>query len=160
MRDIRFRAWDKKNGVLLPVTNWIFPNHHGVGLLELKNQPANHEARYGYGELETMQYTGLQDKNGKEDYESDILLIPDTYKDVVLDDGSGPVEPFNHLAPIVFKDGTFGVDILEGGDDFSKGFWSFERIRYETDLLPSDIENIGNIWESPELLEVKSGDKL
>lgn len=89
------------------------------------------------------QYTGLKDK-----WESDIVLLPDEYKERILDDGSGPVEPFNHLAPIVFQDGCFGLQITDGGEIFTKGFWSFDRLTNEgVDIYA--LEVIGNKWENP-----------
>jgi len=103
--------------------------------------------------LEVMQYTGLKDKNGKEIYEGDIVLIEDTYKERILDDGSGPIEPFNHLAPVVFEHAEFGVKIKDGADIFCSGFWAFAGIEYETGQ--NEFEVIGNIYENPELLEEK-----
>lgn len=54
MREIKFRAWDKKNNEML--LNILFENEV-----------------YFYSTYEYMQYTGLMDKNGKEIYEGDIV---------------------------------------------------------------------------------------
>jgi uncharacterized phage protein (TIGR01671 family) len=98
-----------------------------------------------------LQFTGLKDKSGKEIYEEDILLIPDTYTDRILDDGSGPTENNAHLAPVKFQDGSFGIDIQETGNDFgTKGFWSFSDIHRDFGMM--EFEVIGNIYENPELV--------
>ncbi len=96
------------------------------------------------------EYTGLKDKNGKEIYEGDIVIIEDTYKEQILDDGSGPIEPFNHLALVVFEHAEFGTHIKDSGDVFCSGFWSFAMIERETGQ--NEFEVIGNIYENPGLL--------
>lgn len=58
-RPIKFRAWDGKSMVDVPV------NHSGYRLNELLEGIADN--------YELMQYTGLRDKNGKEIYESDLV---------------------------------------------------------------------------------------
>jgi len=101
------------------------------------------------------QFTGLLDKEGKEIFEGDIVIIEDEYTDSILDDGSGPSEPCNHLCPVIFKDGMFGVEIAKGANVFCEGFCSFGLIESEGGIMPSDIEIIGNIHEHIELLEGK-----
>jgi len=103
-----------------------------------------------HGDIVLMQYTGLKDKNGKKIYEGDVLLIPDEYTDRILDDGTGPREPFNHLSVVCFDSlGGFGVEILEHGDIFDVRFWSFERIVAEKG--EAKFEVVGNVYDNPEL---------
>uniref|UniRef100_A0A6M3IFQ4 Putative YopX protein n=1 Tax=viral metagenome TaxID=1070528 RepID=A0A6M3IFQ4_9ZZZZ len=97
--------------------------------------------------------TGLKDKNGVEIFEGDILLVEDEWTQRILDDGSGPREICNHLAPVQFDNGSFGVFIANGADTFRKGFWSFPSIEYEVGDDIKNLEVIGNIYSNPELLE-------
>ena len=131
-RELKFRAWDGKHIYYLETMEpgnevWIEPDVNDI-----------------------MQFTGLKDKNGKEIYEGDVVLVPDTYKDVVLEDGSGPTEPANHLAAVVFKDGSFGVEISESGEDFKKGFYPFAMVEYL--IGATEFEVIGNLYENPDLV--------
>ena len=64
MREIKFRAWDKENEIMICPKGILFDGrvvNFSCGMLE---------AFEGY---EIMQYTGLKDKNGKEIYEGDIV---------------------------------------------------------------------------------------
>ena len=85
---------------------------------------------YTYEELqaESMQYTGLKDKNGVEIYEMDVV-------NWYMDFGYGSQEI---IAEVIYEEQGFkyksGAEI-----DFIRGF--------------NDVEVIGNIYENPELLE-------
>jgi uncharacterized phage protein (TIGR01671 family) len=78
-------------------------------------------------EFELMQYAGLKDKHGKEIYESDIGVFEETGFNVVYDD----------------RIAAFGLV----GADFNPQDATHEFFR-----IPEDFEVIGNIYETPELL--------
>ena len=84
------------------------------------------------------QYTGLKDKNGKEIYEGDILKT---------DKFIGVIE-YNDIVA------AFVVKINDSTDNYYH--WSFLN---EGDITRNSqlqyTEKIGNIYENPELLEVK-----
>lgn len=72
---------------------------------------------------ELMQSTGVIDKNGKEIFNGDIVLI---YGE--------------KISKVFYSQGSFCVDILNGGTPLH-GFSS------------KQLEVIGNVYENPELLE-------
>lgn len=131
MRDIRFRAWDKKNQRMATGGFWVgsdygmaFTVSGSVSLDELNAGKAFIEQA---PEFELMQYTGLKDKNGKEIYEGDIIR------------GT----KFNYSP--VFDDSEYVDAVVE---------WSKDTPRFLPHMLSSSpIEVIGNIYENPELLK-------
>ncbi len=142
MREIKFRAWHKREKEMLDVTAIETFDHEYVyyrdGLITNKG-PVRGEY------IELMQYTGLKDKNDVEIFVGDNILIP--YDEVVpvLDDGSGPLETNNIIGQVVKDHYAFGVNIKQDYSPLEKGFHSFLYINDEYGL--DQIEIIGNKYE-------------
>ena len=151
MKELKLKAWDKKRKRLFDVYHW---NKSDVIDSVTRLAGFNQRETLFVGEdIELLEYIGQYDINGEQIYTGYILLIRDADYTMRLDDGSGPIEPLNHLAPVIFQDASFGVLILESGCNYSKGYWSFDRIAEHIGDTTSEMEVIGNIYENPELVE-------
>ena len=113
MREIKFRNWDSINKVMMKPHTYADAMHFDW-------------AAHDYLKYDTMQWTGLLDKAGKEIYEGDIL-----------------------------KDGWSlkGEDAF-GTVTFEEGYISYGIGYTESEVSQAeDSEVIGNIYENPELLK-------
>lgn len=128
MREIKFRAWDKGvySGKMIYDIQNEFEERINLGMDSFGNYLNN-------ASFEVMQYTGVKDCNGKEVYEGDIIEI--TWSN----DNS------KHIYKLEYFDdcAMFQLVNLNDQDDLDAlcGFNS------------NQIEVIGNIYESPELLK-------
>ena len=148
MREIKFRCWDKANvSVYSSASDSKRMSFYGpeFDMDDDRNcisffTPKGKQAPFGDYDSQRryilMQFTGLKDKNGKEIYEGDICSVGfETPLGIVMHKG---VMKFNE------KLAQFGLDV-------------------ETELenIPDHVvkkeppEIIGNIYESPELLNPK-----
>lgn len=143
MREIKFRAWDKRG------SRMICWNIIGTQMLQ---------EVIGFGRADNfivgdtyipMQYTGLKDKNGVEIYEGDVLKFdyPDSV-DKNDDDATIEYWPFNR---------SFGETVVVKRS--RRGFYPFTECSSEVEvdytyIAESDcIEVIGNIHENKDLLD-------
>lgn len=114
----KFRAWDKISKTMFPVMMIDFGQSY-VMIEEINGLWCERD----FDEIELMQSTGLIDKNDKEIFEGDIVLI---YGE--------------KISKVFYSQGSFCVGILNGGTPLH-GFSS------------KQLEVVGNIWENKELLE-------
>lgn len=126
MREIKFRAWDKKENKMQQVVQILYGH-------EASNYPLSVDFFSSVKsrlikDIELMQYTGLKDKNGVEIYEGDIVMIYDARES----------ESFPMFSEkVIFEKGKF---MTEGEFDL-----------YDTDNYSYEL--IGNIFENKELLK-------
>lgn len=139
MREIKFRAWDKKkkewmkefyvghNGIVYD----FFDNYYPIGNYYPKELTCIPEK-----DFELNQVIGLTDKNGKEIYEGDILSSP-SYGNVEV------VWPEKYIT----GDNEDIMAWCVTGPDYKKldGVYRGLDVQYTWEI-------IGNIYENPELL--------
>jgi uncharacterized phage protein (TIGR01671 family) len=138
MRDIKFRVWDKYKKQMYPISSIdydIFSQEiriiavgHENGMCTAYNKNHNSE-KCDITALELMQYTGLNDKNGKEIYEGDIVKVDNI-----------------DLAIIYFDD-----------DRMAWGIKPINEFYFDSPLLSENISLelrvIGNIYDNSDLLK-------
>lgn len=123
-RDIRFRGWDRENNEM------IYSDHEG-GLQQFFDYTDN-PTDFTTNDVEFMQFTGLNDKNGKEIYEGDILQAFYGKKNTLFT-----------ITKVYFNE---------------KGYWDSKNISEKAPFKVCYLgfckcELIGNIYENPELLK-------
>lgn len=132
MREIKFRAWDKKDKCWADIEDFhICLDGTLYNARTDDYYPNSNDSR---DRFELMQYTGLKDKNDKEIYEGDML------KDTYIIEGKQEID----IGVIEF---TSGCTCLKYNDS--------EQEYYPVYRGLANYEVIGNIYENPELLTVK-----
>ena len=128
MREIKFRAWLKEERKMVNVETLFI----GINRLCFGNSKTEDLFFRDFEEVELMQYTELTDKNGKEIYEGDIVLVK-----------PGGISTW-YKTVVEFKEGALIASLINGENHFyifNPGFDS------------NDFEVIGNIYENKKLLE-------
>jgi uncharacterized phage protein (TIGR01671 family) len=148
-REIKFRIWDKKYKTMDDVLELDLDLKVGMSGYRIdydkdpgedcSPSPSPALNYFKFDEVILMQYTGLKDKNGKEIYEGDIVNIYHVIDKKRCNEGKYKVKYEKTISgfPIILQPFT-DYDEEIGG--------------YHT---PSHFEVIGNIYENPELMEVK-----
>lgn len=122
----KFRAWHKELGrMTLVKTMFFFAGE--LEELEVNDSVMNDYIPVYPDEIELMQSTGLKDKNGKEIFEGDVVLVLDSPYTVFYDNERGSYRLKPH-------DDRWNVDYMS---NFSHG---------------GNFEVVGNIYEYKEYL--------
>lgn len=131
MRSIKFRVWDQVGNEMIEPNDFyqnadILPNGDKTGchLSDFFQVHSDGSVGKDHEHIIFLQYTGLEDKNGKEIYEGDIVFFEDKFSSV------------RYKAQVIFNRGRF---CLNTGT-------------IPNDLMPELCEVIGNVYEHPHLL--------
>jgi len=136
---IKFRVWDKRNNRMIMPRKFatirpVIDFNGNLGVMDTYKNWHWHGI-VPEDEYELMLFTGLQDKNGREIYEGDILKDTD-----------------NEIYYVDFIRGCFYLKTnYKGSPNLG---WTEWLPMCEIDRLanPVEFEIIGNIYENPELL--------
>ena len=174
MREIKFRAWDKRNREMIDwETIAVFDMAESLTLVDIITDKDE--------DFVVMQFTGLRDKNGKEIYEGDIVCdnyaenYPSDAREYVREHG-GELEGINKNYRVCFGgfidniDGYADVPEWEKNEMSIVGWYLQEETgrvslagalyhsfgnysSFRTNKIYHEV--VGNIYENPELLEAK-----
>lgn len=134
MREIKFRAWDGKE-----MTYSHDNNRHEIDDFKLS------DLFEFYAGENFMQYTGLQDLNGKEIYDGDIVKFHMFTQ--VLGEGLGVCEGETEVKGVLYWE-DLGLAFKEKIEDED---W-FYLVYAPGQIHEESFEIIGNIHQNPELL--------
>lgn len=128
MRDMKFRAWDKKENKMLPDFTYN-------ALLDARLNNVN---SWKKSDRIKMQYTGLQDMHNVDIYEGDVVTF--RYPPA-----------FRRTGTVVFQDGCFDVEFhnpihLDNG---TARQWDYLKVF----VANGGVEILGNVFENPEFTE-------
>ena len=147
-REIKFRAWDKKNNRMMFNVGFSFSDC-GMAIIRERMMVDDEVELYRFPEeIELLQFTGLKDKNGKEIYEGDIVRF------YACQDEKGGVwislyQDYREWIGIVeFLDGEYVVSQNKYIKKAPKELWQ----DIEKNMANRNWEVIGNIYENPELI--------
>jgi len=130
MREIKFRAWDKEEKIMIPADLFAFEDYEPLAYL------------FKSTEFDFLQFTGLHDKFDKEAYEFDILKY---------DIGYGIIRFGRFLQNIEEYEREFIGFYVEWKIRYFPD--SPEHLFVRSLAWEKEIEIIGNIYENPELLK-------
>ena len=139
MREIKFRAWDKRSKEMLDLTGYKMVGKNNIQLFYYDEDGCRTTCTTLLENIELIQYVGLKDKNGVEIYEGDIVKIKH-FKS-------------NYMGKVIFNKKTCGFEIWYNSVVGAYGEKATHKLNFAADI---EIEIIGNIYESPELLEVQA----
>ena len=127
MREIKFRAWLKEDKKMENVKTMDFTDKTIRCLKKNEFINAYLLRRVSFDDVELMQYTGIKDKNGKEVYEGDIVILNDAEEE--------------NRCVVKYKYGSY---ILIDGD-LREDLSNVESHKF--------LEVVGNIYENKNLME-------
>lgn len=134
-REIKFRAWDKHEEIMIYSEQTDYPFDWGLGFYGIEVQECDGSNWNTMKDLEFMQYTGLKDKQGVEIYEGDICRCLNAYGEDY------------YISSIIDNGWAFCVDVWGCDYDYTVLGLALEH----NDI--NEIEVIGNIYENKELLQ-------
>ena len=129
MREIKFRAWDKKHKEFV---QWSDISRTNILVAIISN------IKRGISNCELMQYIGLKDKNLVEIYDGDI--IKDSSGRIMIVEWDNRIGTARYIFRVINTIGHIKTGRLVN---------THEWITSDE----NDIEIIGNIYENPELLQ-------
>lgn len=141
MRPLKFRAWNKKEGMFIPYFHGTLGNVvENESIYYSKEAFEKDMSTDGFGDYPTtlMQFTGIKDKNGKEIYEGDILKYRFEDKEEINSLSTGIVE-------VIWSDLSLGFRVTDHDEHYTFEIWD--------DPEMWEFEVIGNIYENKELLK-------